>query len=360
MKSLDTIICPARLRLYLLLLQSMFLLMYGYHLVSPISRAQAGFGLMLATVTLFLLTLPRPHIETAWFISLVTLSNMVVLLVTFGVTTALWMLGTVALLLAMASYAPSVVHFTVLSTLIIGGYGLALHQAGLLTADEILVLSLLLSLTLVFVSKITTAQAEIQRIVKMEEQPVERTGCDGLTGLPNRAHFLERLNRIVTYADHNGAFRFAILFVDLDGFKPINDRLGHRAGDAVLRHVAKVFQSCLRRGDVVGRYGGDEFIFLLNQTYHRAEVTKIAERVLARLQAPIDVGELVTVGASIGIAFNSNMGETGEELIRDADQAMYRAKAQGKNRYVISDHTVDVPTPELIGRWKRMMQAKWY
>ena len=90
------------------------------------------------------------------------------------------------------------------------------------------------------------------------------------------------------------------------------------------------------------------------------EATEVAERVLARLEAPIDVGEPVTVGASIGIAFNSNMNETVEELIRDADQAMYRAKAQGKNRYVISNHKMDVPTPELLGRWKRMMQLKWY
>ena len=81
---------------------------------------------------------------------------------------------------------------------------------------------------------------------------------------------------------------------------------------------------------------------------------------LARLQAPIDVGEPVTVGASIGLAFNTNMNETGEELIRDADQAMYRAKGQGKNRYVISDQKVDVPASELIGRRKRMMQLRWY
>jgi diguanylate cyclase (GGDEF)-like protein len=110
----------------------------------------------------------------------------------------------------------------------------------------------------------------------------------------------------------------------------------------------------------VGRYGGDEFIFLLNQVNNPTEATEVAERVLARLQAPIDVGEPVTVGASIGIAFNTNMNESGEELIRDADKAMYRAKSQGKNRYVISNHAVDVPTCELLGRWKRMMQLKWY
>ena len=296
----------------------------------------------------------------AWFISLVTLGNTIVLFATFGITTQLWMLGTVMLLVAMASYAPSIVHFSVLSGLIIGGYGLAFTHANLLSVEDVLVLPLLLCLTLVFVSKITTAQAEIQRIVNMDEELRLPTGCDALTGLPNRAQFRERLERIVQYTDHNRSFRFAVLFVDLDGFKPINDRLGHKAGDAVLRHVAKVFQSCLRQGDVVGRYGGDEFVFLLNQVTHPSEVTQIAERILRRLDAPIDVGEPVTVGASIGIAFNSNMGETAEELLRDADQAMYRAKAQGKNRYVISEQAVDVPTPELLGRWKRMMQLKWY
>jgi diguanylate cyclase (GGDEF)-like protein len=260
----------------------------------------------------------------------------------------------------MASYVPSVLDFSVLSTLLIGEYGLVLYRAMQLEADEIYALSLLLCVTLVFVSKITTAQAEIQRIVNMEEQPQNRTQGDLLTGLPNRAQLLERVARVVQYVQYNPTFRFAIMFVDLDGFKPINDRLGHKAGDAVLRHVARVFQSCLRQGDLVGRYGGDEFIFLLNQVNDPSEATAIAERVLSRLQAPIDVGEPVTVGASIGLAFNTNMNETGEELIRDADQAMYRAKGQGKNRYVISDYKVDVPAAELLGRRKRMMQLKWY
>ena len=300
------------------------------------------------------------YVETAWFIGLVTLSNASVLFMTYGASTDLWLFGAVVLLVAMASYVPSVLDFSVLSTLIIGEYGLVLYRAMQLEADEIYALPLLLCLTLVFVSKITTAQAEIQRIVNMEEQPQHRTQGDLLTGLPNRAQLLERVARVVQYVQYNPTFRFAIMFVDLDGFKPINDRLGHKAGDAVLRHVARVFQSCLRQGDLVGRYGGDEFIFLLNQVNDPSEATAIAERVLARLQAPIDVGEPVTVGASIGLAFNTNMNETGEELIRDADQAMYRAKGQGKNRYVISDHKVDVPTSELIGRRKRMMQLKWY
>lgn len=357
--SVPLITSPVGLRLYLLLLQTMFVLFYGYHLVFPISRVQAGPGASLAIMTLLVVTLPRTHLESAWFISLLTLGNTVVLFATFEVSAELWLFGTVVLLVAMASYAPSILHFSLLSILITGRYGLGLHQSGLLGADEVLVLPLLLSLTVVFVSKITTAQAQIQRMV-MDEHPRHRVGRDPLTGLPNRAQFLDRATRIVQYADHNRSFRFAIMFVDLDGFKPINDRLGHKAGDAVLRHVSRVFQSCLRVGDVVGRYGGDEFTLLLNQVHDVSEVTQVAERILARLQAPIDVGERVTVGASIGITFNTNMNETAEELIRDADQAMYRAKAQGKNRYVVSNQAADVPTTELLGRWKRMTQLKWY
>ena len=360
MTSCLPMIRPARVRLYLLLLQGMFVLLYGSHLTSPISRAEAVLSAALATITLLVLTIPRLYVEASWFIGLVTLTNASLLFLTFGASTDLWLFGAVLVLLAMASYVPSMVDFSALSTLLIGEYGLVLYRARGLEGDAVLALPLLLSLTLVFVSKITTAQAEIQRIVKTEEQPQNRTECDVLTGLPNRAQFLERLGRVIHYVDYNPSFRFALMFVDLDGFKPINDRLGHKAGDAVLRHVARVFQSCLRQGDVVGRYGGDEFVFLLNQVNNRSEVTEVAERVLSRLQAPIDVGDAVRVGASIGIAFNSNMHETAEELIRDADQAMYRAKAQGKNRYVIGDHRVDVPTPELLGRWKRMMQLKWY
>ena len=260
----------------------------------------------------------------------------------------------------MGSYVPTIGDFSVLSTLIIGEYGLILYRTTHIDADTVWALPLLLCLTLAFVSKISSAQAEIQRVVKMEDQPLNRSQVDVLTGLPNRAQFLERLTRMIQYVNYNPTFRFAIMFVDLDGFKPINDRLGHKAGDIVLRHVARIFQSCLRQGDLVGRYGGDEFIFLLNQVNHPSEATEVAERVLTRLKAPIDAGEPVTVGASIGIAFTTNLTETGEELIRDADQAMYRAKGHGKNRYVISDHRVDVPTTELVGRWRRMMQLRWH
>lgn len=93
--------------------------------------------------------------------------------------------------------------------------------------------------------------------------------------------------------------------------------------------------------------------------HDRADAISVAERILTKLQAPINVGKPVQVGASIGIAFNTNMHETAEELIRDADRAMYRAKTQGKNRYVIS-HQADIPKTELTARWQRMAQLKWY
>ena len=360
MSYLLPMIRPMRVRLYLLLLQSMFLVLYGFHLPSPISRMDAGLCLALAVLTLLVATIPKLYVETARFIGLLSLANATILFLTTGASTELWSFGAVLLFVAMASYVPTVLDFSVLSTLIIVEYGVVLHQTRGLQAHDVLALPLLLCLTLVFVSKITIAQAEIERIVKIDEPLQNRMQGDVLTGLPNRAQFLERLTRVVQYVNYNPTFRFALIFVDLDGFKPINDRLGHKAGDVVLRQVARVFQSCLRQGDVVGRYGGDEFIFLLNQVNHSSEAIEVAERILTRLQAPIDVGEPVTVGASIGIAFNTNMNETGEELIRDADQAMYRAKAQGKNRYIISDHAVDVTTVDLLGRWKRMMALKWY
>jgi len=358
---MPNIIKPTSPRIYLVLLHAMFLVFYGVHLLSPMTRVQAGLSLALATLTLLLVTLPRTQLDTAWFVGLLTLGNMGVLVASAmnGTSTTLWMLGAVVLLLAMASYAPSILHFGLLSSLVIGGYGVLLHRSTLLQTDEVLVLPALLCLVLVFVSKITTTQAEIQRIVGPEEPTRDKSLGDPLTGLPTRGQFLERVERIVQYGQINRSFRHAIMFVDLDGFKPINDRLGHKAGDAVLRHTAKLFQSCLRQGDVVGRYGGDEFTFLLNQVQDPSDATSVAERILTRLQSPIDVGEPVHVGASIGIAFSTSMHETAEELIRDADQAMYRAKAQGKNRYVISDQA-DIPKSELQKRWKRVEQLKWY
>jgi diguanylate cyclase (GGDEF)-like protein len=212
---------------------------------------------------------------------------------------------------------------------------------------------------LVFLSKNRIAQAEIQRIADTQERARNESMCDALTGLPNRAQFLEHVTRAVQFSQKTRGSQFAVLFVDLDGFKPINDRLGHKAGDAVLRHTAKLFQGCLRKGDVVARYGGDEFTFLVNTVNSSRDAIRVAERILAKIQAPINVGEPVKVGTSIGIALSANLHERAEDLIRDADRAMYRAKAQGKNCYVLSDQSSDTPKDELKARLKGLMQLRW-
>ncbi|WP_447980284.1 diguanylate cyclase domain-containing protein [Candidatus Nitrospira bockiana] len=198
------------------------------------------------------------------------------------------------------------------------------------------VIPVLIATALVFVGKTRVNETELKRLAEASEKERHESMCDTLTGLPNRAQFIERVWRSVKWAKQNEEFLFAVLFVDLDGFKPINDKLGHKAGDAVLIETAKRLQSCLRRGDIVARYGGDEFTLLVNHITSRADVVRIAERILAKVKEPILVGQRVHVGASIGIAVSTNLHERPEDLIRDADLAMYRAKAKGKGQYEVS------------------------
>ncbi len=348
---------------YLLFLHVMFLTLYSTHYqLLPTMRLHAALLVTMAILTLMVLVVPRGQLSAAWFMGLLTLGNAGVLFASnmlMGLSNGSWMVCALMLLLTIASYVRSVLHFSLLSSLIIGGYGAMLHHVKLLHTEDVLVLPALLSLTLVFLSKISITQAEIQRMSDTEEHTRNESMCDALTGLPNRAQFLERVARSVKCGQQNREFHFAILFVDLDGFKPINDRLGHKAGDAVLRHTSKLFQGCLRRGDLVARYGGDEFTFLINNVKGPTDAIHVAERILAKIQAPINVGEPVKVGASIGIALSTNIHERAEDLVRDADGAMYRAKGKGKNCYVISDQASDIPKTELRERWKRVAQLQW-
>jgi diguanylate cyclase (GGDEF)-like protein len=315
----------------------------------------------LATLTLILLALPRRQFNEPWFIGSLILGDLAALLATMRdvSNSAPWIICASTLILAMASYAPSLPQIVILSSLVVIGYGVSLQYHGLLATDAVLVLPVLLGLTLVFLTKTRLAQGHIQRITENEEQARNESLSDALTGLPNRVQFLERISRSIECGRKNRDFYFAVLFIDLDGFKPINDKLGHKAGDAVLRHTAKRLHGCLRKGDLVGRYGGDEFTLLINNVSGPGDAIRVAERVLNKLKAPINVGEQVTVGASIGIALSTNLHERAEDLIRDADGAMYRAKAQGKNRYVISDQSVDIPTSELKERWQRTARSAW-
>jgi signal transduction histidine kinase len=142
MTNLLPLIRPARVRLYLLLLQGMFVVLFGSHLMSPLSRAQAGLCVVLVTLSLVLLTAPRLHVENAWLIGLVTLGNASLLFLTFGASTELWLFGAVMVLVAMASYVPTVLESSVLSTLLIGEYGWVLYRTMRFQADDVLAVPL--------------------------------------------------------------------------------------------------------------------------------------------------------------------------------------------------------------------------
>lgn len=156
---------------------------------------------------------------------------------------------------------------------------------------------------------------------------------DLLTHLPNRALLKDRLSLAIAHARRNKR-KLAVMFLDLDRFKLVNDTLGHTMGDRLLKAVANRLQSCLRRGDTLARFGGDEFTLLLPEVRTRDDVVVIATKILDRLNAPFVIdGHELFVGASIGISIYPEAGDSEEALIQNADIAMYQVKGRGKNGY---------------------------
>jgi len=157
---------------------------------------------------------------------------------------------------------------------------------------------------------------------------------DPLTGLPNRRMFYDRLRLVLANSKRYGE-RFAIVFVDIDGFKQVNDNLGHDAGDLVLQQVARHLEASIRSGDTAARMGGDEFMLILSRVESGQVVLDIAKRILAGCRRPISLeNQTVTIGASIGISCFPDDGDTEEVLVKKADSAMYRSKQNGGNRIV--------------------------
>jgi diguanylate cyclase (GGDEF)-like protein/PAS domain S-box-containing protein len=175
----------------------------------------------------------------------------------------------------------------------------------------------------------------------LERQLERKASHDHLTDLPNQAAFHENLGRALAHARRQCG-KVALLYLDLDNFKVVNDTLGHQMGDRVLVAVAERLKGCLRESDTAARLGGDEFAVLLEDVADKSEAVGIAERFLGQLRAPLDLREgRLYATASIGIAIGSE--EQPEELVRAADLAMYRAKSSGKSHSVVAE-------PSMSGR----------
>jgi len=172
---------------------------------------------------------------------------------------------------------------------------------------------------------------------RMEAEIRHLASHDGLTGLPNRRLFMDRLDQAIHRAHRDGK-QAALLFMDLDDFKSINDSLGHPQGDAVLKLMADRLASCMRQTDTVARFGGDEFVIVMTDVTDLADVTAMAEKLNRALAEPchLDGGE-TSLYASIGIALYPDHATDRNTLLAIADDAMYQAKGQGKGRHFSAD-----------------------
>ncbi|HEX9171066.1 MAG TPA: EAL domain-containing protein [Telluria sp.] len=193
-----------------------------------------------------------------------------------------------------------------------------------------------------FTSDISDRKRTEETIRQFNEKLERRAHYDALTGLPNRALFRDRLEQEMKHAitdEHS----MALLFIDLDRFKEVNDLLGHDAGDALLAHAAKRIAGCLRPGDTVARLGGDEFTVILTDTREVAHAELAAQKIVDVLRTPFRIGiEQVNISASIGVTLYPGDGALPEELMRNADHAMYRAKSAGRNQLAFFEPAMQV------------------
>lgn len=199
----------------------------------------------------------------------------------------------------------------------------------------------------------TVVQVDRQRQL-LQDELVERASHDGLTGLPNRTEVLRHLAAALHRA-RRGSQAVAVLFVDLDGFKQVNDTMGHPSGDRVLATVAARLSSDIRGGDVAGRLGGDEFIVLLEPVKDQAAAVEVADRLTARLSEPLDLGGVgvARVGASIGVAISHASMTDADDLLWRADQAAYRAKSLGGSTVAVFDEEMQRQLA-----WRSVVEAR--
>lgn len=182
------------------------------------------------------------------------------------------------------------------------------------------------------------SQTDITERKQAEQQLLHHALHDNLTGLANRALFMDRLQQAIERSKRITGYRFAVLFMDLDRFKVLNDSLGHIVGDQLLIAIARRLESCLRSVDTIARLGGDEFTVLLEGIRDAEDACHLAERIHQALQAPFNLdSQEVFTSVSIGIALNEADCDRPEDLLRNADTAMYRAKTLGRSRHALFD-----------------------
>ena len=179
-------------------------------------------------------------------------------------------------------------------------------------------------------------ECEILEKEEIEKQLRHGSLHDSLTDCPNRAFLMERLDLALKRAKRSNHYLFAVLFIDLDRFKVINDSLGHDVGDQLLIAIAQALETLVRETDIISRLGGDEFVILLDPISNLNEAIKVAERIVDTLNRPIQLEQhQVSTTASIGVTLSASHYQNGSEILRDADIAMYRAKEKGKARYEV-------------------------
>jgi diguanylate cyclase (GGDEF)-like protein len=234
------------------------------------------------------------------------------------------------------------------TTVLLMNVGVALLVVAKFGSSNLLVLQfglMAISLMGLLVGAITTDRMHTEKALRdSNKQLTYNAFHDGLTGLANRFLFMEHLERAVEHNKRDTLteslrernFQFAVLFVDLDRFKLINDSLGHLLGDRLLIAIVGRLQACVRPTDIIARFGGDEFTILLENLSDVSDTIRVAERIQTELSLPFDLsGQEVFITASIGIALSATNYNQPEDLVRDADIAMYRAKIGGKARYEI-------------------------
>ncbi len=225
-------------------------------------------------------------------------------------------------------YGPRYLYLS--SALSVAGFMLVLATNEYWAAHRTMGVGLLIVLIVIpmyFASLVRQLHSALERMRTMATH-------DTLTGLPNRHSFYEQLRHTLRIAERNSA-PFAVVFVDLDGFKPINDALGHAAGDTVLKSVARRLEQSVRKNDIVARFGGDEFVIILSDI-HKTAVPSVALKIIDTVAMPHEFnGKTVMLTSSVGIAAYPDSSRSVDELVARADAAMYRSKRAGRNCFCL-------------------------